>query len=444
MRKTMSDNHQIFSCDTLVALGSCTKSGNVIFAKNSDRPLFEAQPLVEYPAADHEEGEMVQCTYISIPQVKHTYKVLGSKPHWIWGFEHGMNEHNVVIGNEAVWSVEPEDREAGLLGMDLLRLGLERGKTAEEAKDIIISLLETYGQGGSAAEHFDFRYHNAFLIADPSEAWIVDTVNRRYVARRVKDTAGISNCYSTGEEWDEASPDVKEHAWEMGYADPADPEPFHFARVYGLMGAKHRAAYPRFRRLNQLLGANKGKIDVETMESILRDHYEGELIEPRYSPADGLMVSICMHNMDEASSVTAAGVVLELPKEGAPTWRGCMSRPCCSVFLPYSIEEPLPENVSYAKGFFEDSSLWWKMERLTYEIEIDYPRNIKVWEPVQKELQQEMNGIFSPDRETMEKCAEKLEAAADEAYEKLKALNVCSSQPQRKQIVEAMKEKAKI
>ena len=68
------NQNDIFSCDTMVALGNCTKSGNIIFAKNSDRPLLEAQPLVEYEAADYKEGEMVQCTYISIPQVPHTYK----------------------------------------------------------------------------------------------------------------------------------------------------------------------------------------------------------------------------------------------------------------------------------------------------------------------------------------------------------------------------------
>lgn len=37
--------NELLSCDTMVALGNSTKSGNVIFAKNSDRPLGESQPL---------------------------------------------------------------------------------------------------------------------------------------------------------------------------------------------------------------------------------------------------------------------------------------------------------------------------------------------------------------------------------------------------------------
>lgn len=211
---------ELYSCDTMVALGNSTASGNVIFAKNSDRPVTEAQPLVNIPAAEHDVGEMVQCTYIRIPQVSHTYRVLGSKPYWIWGFEHGMNEYKVAIGNEAVWSKEPEETENGLLGMDLLRLGLERGKTAYEALHVITDLLEKYGQGGNAAVGMEHRYHNSFLIADPNEAWILDTCKRRWVARRVTDVAGISNCYSTEEEWDEDSGDIREYAYEKGWISP--------------------------------------------------------------------------------------------------------------------------------------------------------------------------------------------------------------------------------
>lgn len=72
---------ELYSCDTMVALGNSTESGHVIFAKNSDRPVTEAQPLVVYPAADHAPDETVECTYIQIPQAAHTYRVLGSKPY---------------------------------------------------------------------------------------------------------------------------------------------------------------------------------------------------------------------------------------------------------------------------------------------------------------------------------------------------------------------------
>jgi secernin len=79
------------SCSTMVAVGSATENKNIIFGKNSDRPVNEAQPLCFYPAKDYKEGEMVKCTYISIPQEKHTYACIGSRPYNIFGFEHGIN-----------------------------------------------------------------------------------------------------------------------------------------------------------------------------------------------------------------------------------------------------------------------------------------------------------------------------------------------------------------
>ena len=128
--------------------------------------------------------------------------------------------------------------------MDLLRLGLERGATAQEALHVITNLLEIYGQGGNAAQGMEHRYNNAFLIADDHEAWILDTCGRRWVARLVKDVAGISNCYSTEEEWDMDSGDIKEYAYDNGWI--SRNVPFNFAKAYSAMTLKHRAAYPRY------------------------------------------------------------------------------------------------------------------------------------------------------------------------------------------------------
>jgi len=164
-------------CDTFVAFPPATKSAMVVFGKNSDRPQGEGQSIRRYPRKVHTEKEEVQCTYIRIPQAATTNAVLLSQigafsevvafvkicvsctlTHqfqnglyfldWMWGVEMGANEHGVVIGNEAVWTREPCDgRNKALLGMDLVRLGLERGNTAREALEVITTLLEEHGQG---------------------------------------------------------------------------------------------------------------------------------------------------------------------------------------------------------------------------------------------------------------------------------------------------------
>ena len=75
----------------------------------------------------------------------------------------GVNEHGVAIGNEAVFTKVPYDRRPGLLGMDLLRLALERAESAEAAVGVITSLVETHGQGGNCWQVKRFTYHNSFI-----------------------------------------------------------------------------------------------------------------------------------------------------------------------------------------------------------------------------------------------------------------------------------------
>jgi dipeptidase len=137
-------------CDTPVVLPNTTVDGSG-HPRQEQRPRpNEAHHLLLVPAADHPAEEKVQCTYISIPQVRHTHAVLLAKPFWIWGAEMGANEHGVVIGNEAVFTRVPYDNAPGLIGMDFLRLALERAENAYAALQVITGLLETHGQAVTA------------------------------------------------------------------------------------------------------------------------------------------------------------------------------------------------------------------------------------------------------------------------------------------------------
>ena len=146
-------------CDTLVRV---TDDG-VLLAKNSDRDPNEAQLLEWHPAADHEPGRL-RVTHTDIDQVPRTQGVLISRPWWLWGAEMGANEHGVTIGNEAVFTRGIAPAGGEITGMDLLRLALERAADRHAAVEVIVSLLERHGQGGSAShEHPGFRYDNSFL-----------------------------------------------------------------------------------------------------------------------------------------------------------------------------------------------------------------------------------------------------------------------------------------
>jgi len=150
------------SCDTMVALGGSTKGGNTVFAKNSDRPHDEPQPLIQIGAADY-SGGFSGTQFVDVPQAAHTYRHVGSKPYWCAGYEHGYNEHQVVIGNEALPSLLIEASDPKLVGMEVLRLGLERSKSAEEAVDIITGLIFKLCRSTHIRQYFPDRRSNVGL-----------------------------------------------------------------------------------------------------------------------------------------------------------------------------------------------------------------------------------------------------------------------------------------
>ncbi|HEY1737688.1 MAG TPA: carcinine hydrolase/isopenicillin-N N-acyltransferase family protein [Acidimicrobiia bacterium] len=167
-------------CDTL-----CVVDGErLLFAKNSDRPAGEVQLVERWPMRPASRATL-HTQYLDLGADPGGYASIASRPAWLWGFEHGVNEHGVAAGNEKIWTTDdPHARPKGLLGMDLVRLALERAGTADEALETITTLLEAHGQGGSGEKDADEPYDNAFLVADPARAWIVETSNTRWAARR--------------------------------------------------------------------------------------------------------------------------------------------------------------------------------------------------------------------------------------------------------------------
>ncbi|XP_041857427.1 secernin-3 [Melanotaenia boesemani] len=280
------------SCDTFVALPPSTQGQRVIFGKNSDRPCDEVQEVVFFPAKDCDPDEKVECTYVEIEQVAHTYAVVLSKPAWMWGAEMGANEHQVCIGNEAVWGRENANSEEALLGMDLVRLGLERADTAEKAVDVITELLEKYGQGGSCMEDdCGFTYHNSFLISDRKEAWLLETSGKYWAAERVEGGfRNISNQYGITTKIDKEHPEMREYAQSKGWWD-VNTE-FNFATVYSfLTTARIESAGSRYCEGKKLLEKSGGCMTAEAMMDILRDKESGINMEGMFMTT-GSMVSV--------------------------------------------------------------------------------------------------------------------------------------------------------
>jgi secernin len=333
------------SCDTFVSFPPSSQS--VIFGKNSDRPAKETQSIRHYPAQDHvphaytaccdgvgdgtDGGDSsVRCTYLTIPQVKRTHAVLLSQIDWMWGAEMGANECGVVIGNEAVWTIEPDEGKdkPKLLGMDLVRLGLERGSTAREALDVITSLLELHGQGGACAENDPkFTYHNSFMIVSYQEAYILETAGRQWVAERITEgTRNISNGLTIRTSYDLHSASLHRDAQDRGLWKPSGAtggERLDFAATFADGGAAELhddvenpddSRQAQGRCLMQSRSTADGLFTTDSMMEILRDHASG----------------ICMHGAFE----TTSSMVSELKADGtAQHWMTGKPYPCKSEFL---------------------------------------------------------------------------------------------------------------
>jgi dipeptidase len=316
--------------------------GRVLFAKNSDRDANEAQLLEWHPSATHGAGAELRCTWIAIPQVRETRAVLLSRPFWMWGAEIGANDAGVVIGNEAVFTKAPR-AETGLTGMDLLRLALERAESAEAAVDTITSLLETHGQGGGCGhEDRSFSYHNSYLVADGSGAFVLETAGRQWQAERVSGARTISNGLTL--------------------------EPF-ASRFSDRVRTWAADANPRRACTSARAERATGAAD---MMALLRDHGpEADGLGPRYRQLNGAMAAPCMHAGGRVvASQTTASWVSELTPAGASHWATGTAAPCTALFKPVRVDAPVdlgPDPTDQV----DPASLWWRHEALHRRVLMD-------------------------------------------------------------------------
>lgn len=315
-------------CDTQVFVAP----DGVVFLKNSDREPSEPQLLHHLPAGAPRTQDAA--TWITIPGSSVRHGLILSRPGWIRGGEMGVNEHGLAIGNEAVFTRLVDRRGRALLGMDLLRFALERCRTARTALDEITDLLTTHGQGGPAGfRDRKFRYDSSFLIADPTEAWILETAGRNWAARRV--TAGpaaISNVLSLGSDFDLSSPGLEDAARRDGRWDGRDPLDFAAAFDTRLMPMLGRGRHRRDAGLSclpRIAADPQAASSLQPWFASLRQHAAAD--DRPSSNAD-----VCMHaaSLLRPSQTTQSLVARLQPGQSPEVWATGTSAPCLSLFSP--------------------------------------------------------------------------------------------------------------
>jgi len=305
----------------------------------------------------------------------------------MWGAEMGVNEHGVVIGNEAVFTRIHREKGGHLTDMDLLRLALERSKTALTALETITDLLAKYGQGG----RYDYQdksltYHNIFIIADTREAWVPETAGPVWAAKKVTTVYSISNGLTIGTEFDLSHLELVPTANRMGWLKGG--ETFHFARCYADWFYKTFSACHtrRWRSLGQLR-EREGKLGVPDAFALLRDHRN----KPYRPDGHFLMNRICAHvanSLSRHANQSTASLVAHLTPDKHTIWATGTLAPCTGIIKLLLIHDDSIPGLGPTPGEqFDSSSLLWRHEQLHRLVLQDFPNRLRQYRDQRDQLE---------------------------------------------------------
>ena len=262
----------IMGCDMVVALGQATVGEQKLFGLNRHGSGAQGMRLRRHAGQMHAAGSVVRTGAHELPQARQTYTVLGCGTREQWGLTHGLNEHKVAMGM-ATWTSRVISPEPGLGGADLVRLTLERSRTACQAQEVLTDLIARYGQGqGSATEGRD----HIFLIADPREAVVVEAAGSFWATTECQQVRAVSDTALIRQDWQRVAPGLVKHAITMGWWRD-DGSKIDFSGSLGAHPPSQAPALKRWGRASLLLEQQNGHIDAWFLRRMLAEHFESTL-----------------------------------------------------------------------------------------------------------------------------------------------------------------------
>jgi dipeptidase len=263
-------SYTVLACTNLIITKGASKDGSVMITYSADSHVRYGAAAF-YPAADHKPEDLCEIYHYesgkhlgSIPEAEHTCSVVQF-----------MNEHQVAIGETTFGGLDSLGNQPGAL-LDygsLMKIGLQRAKSARELMKVITELAEQYGYA-SAGE--------SFSISDANEAWIMEIIGKGkyekgavWVARLIPDgcVSGHANQarittfpFQENNNWNDLkqtvyhSKDVITFARTHGFYNGTDAE-FSFSDVYNPVnfgGARFCDArvWSFFRKVNKEIDEN--------------------------------------------------------------------------------------------------------------------------------------------------------------------------------------------
>ncbi|EMY68545.1 C69 family dipeptidase [Leptospira vanthielii] len=363
-------------CDTSLATEKFTKTQKRIFAKNSDREPNESQSILHVPRLEHKKGSLLRTTYIEIPQTPVTYEVFLSKPFHMWGAEMGVNEFGLCIGNEAVFTnLKISKRNNGLTGMDLIRLALERCKSAKDGLFLITELLETYGQDACGGyENKSFFYHNSFIIADRTDGYVLETADRYWVAKKIDSFYAISNGLTIGSDFDYSSPNLIDTLRKNSNRD------FSFKDYFSDQFYTYMSHCKDRKKLHEDTAESSEKETASYTAKQAMETLKTHFIETdEFEPSSSSMKSLCLHATGPTTPNQTNGSLIvewdtsETNQDPLRVYYTGTSTPCLSLFKPFYFGTKNfigSSSLSSDKAYSE--TLWWLHESIARKSNFDY------------------------------------------------------------------------
>jgi dipeptidase len=156
----------VFACTNLIVTKGASADGSVMITYAADSHTRYGT-LGFFPAADHKPGDLCEVFHYengkllgTIPEVAHTFSVVQF-----------MNENQVAIGETTFGGLDSLTTQPGAI-LDygsLMRIGLQRSKTAREMIKVMTELVAQYGYATSG---------ESFSISDANEAWIMEMIGK--------------------------------------------------------------------------------------------------------------------------------------------------------------------------------------------------------------------------------------------------------------------------
>lgn len=314
---TLTLHNEAESCTNILVTRGASKDGSTMVTYAADSHQLYGE-LYFNKAKSYAPGTIIDIyewdtgKYLGqIPQVAHTYTTVGN-----------MNEHQLIISETTYGGRSELVDTTGIMDYgSLIYITLQRAKTAREAIKVMTDLVKDYGYASSG---------ESFSIADKDEVWILEMIGKGtkivngvnvnkgavWVAVRIPDgyvsahanQARITTFPKNDPENWIFSADVIDFARESGYYKGSDKDfsfsdtyaPLDFsamraceARVWaafnimgnGMIGDKPYTFYQDYamghnpKNRMPLFIKPAQKLDVKMVADIMRDHYEGTVLD---------------------------------------------------------------------------------------------------------------------------------------------------------------------